>query len=95
MAIPYEGSVVKEVETKEVKKEKKEKSLLGLMFAFLPTHCRACDKLIWLRFFYGMSWWNVMAYDYGSCANEHHCIECHRHMIKEDGHCTWCTGWAK
>ena len=67
----------------------KQRKVFG-MFAFLPEHCRVCDKLIWFEWFYKMPWWIILAYNYGPCANEVHCRKCHKRMMAEDGHCTFC-----
>ncbi len=65
-------------------------SLLGFRFAFMPTYCRCCEKVLWLTFYYGMSGWRKIMYRYGPCNNDHHCMACHNKMIKEDRYCTDC-----
>jgi len=75
---------------------KDKSSLVKLIFAFLPTHCRMCGRFIWFKLFYGIPWYYQVAYDRGPFNNDHHCTSCHKKMIKEDGKCVCCdVVWSK
>lgn len=66
------------------------KEKVYLIFAWYPTYCRCCNGFIWLWFYYGMPEIVRAVYNYGPHANEHHCISCHKELIKGNGKCMFC-----
>ena len=67
------------------------RKIIKLRFSFMPRRCVICNKFLWFRFLYMMPVSYAIAYDYGDCPNEVHCIKCHKEEKREKGFCLYCN----